>query len=138
VSKSLVKSTAKLRLDEVEISLPVLEGTEHERGIDISKLRAETGLVTVDEGYVNTGSVTSSITFLDGEQGILRYRGYPIEQLAEKSDFVEVAYLLIYGELPTEDQAEDFRRRLRRHTLLHEDMRLFYDGFPEMPTRWRS
>jgi citrate synthase len=130
VSKITALKPAKLAFEGREVDLPVLEGTEGERGIDISKLRSQTGMVTLDEGYVNTGSVTSSITFLDGEQGILRYRGYPIEQLAERSDFVEVAYLLIYGELPTPQQAEEFRGKLRRHTLLHEDMRLFYDGFP--------
>ncbi len=113
-----------------EIDLPVVVGTENEPALDISKLRAQTGFVTLDEGYMNTGATTSSITFLDGEKGILRYRGYPIEQLAGNCDFIEVAYLLIFGELPTEAQLEDFRRSLRRHTMLHEDMRLFYDGFP--------
>jgi citrate synthase len=116
--------------DGKELSLPVIEGTEHERGVDISKLLSEAKLITVDEGFVNTGSTTSAITFLDGEKGILRYRGYPIEQLAQKCDFVEVCYLLIYGELPTTEQLQNFRMTLRRHTLLHEDMRLFYDGFP--------
>jgi len=130
VSNIVALKPAKLVVEGQEHALPVVEGTEGERGLDISKLRAQTGLVTLDEGYVNTGAVTSGITFLDGERGILRYRGYPIEQLAERSDFVEVAYLLIYGELPDADQAKDFRRKLRRHTLLHEDMRLFYDGFP--------
>jgi citrate synthase len=113
-----------------EIDLPVIEGTEKERGLDISRLLASSGLVTLDEGYVNTGSTTSSITFLDGDKGILRYRGYPIEQLAEHCDFVEVCYLLIYGELPKADELNKFRNTLMRHTLLHEDMRLFYDGFP--------
>ena len=122
---------AKLQIgSDKEIELPLIVGTEQERGLDISKLRASTGHVTVDEGYVNTGSTTSAITFLDGEKGILRYRGYPIEELAEKSDFVEVCYLLIYGELPTQDEADRFRMTVRRHTLLHEDMRMFYDGFP--------
>ncbi|MBX3427414.1 MAG: citrate synthase [Pirellulales bacterium] len=122
---------AKLTLpDGKSVDLPVIVGTEDEHGVEIGKLRSSTGYITVDDGYVNTGSTTSSITYLDGEVGILRYRGYPIEQLAEKSDFVEVAYLLIYGELPTPQQAEAFRNTLRRHTLIHEDMRLFYDGFP--------
>ncbi|MBX3433877.1 MAG: citrate synthase [Pirellulales bacterium] len=122
---------AKLTLpDGKSVDLPVIVGTEDEHGVEIGKLRSSTGYITVDDGYVNTGSTTSSITYLDGEVGILRYRGYPIEQLAEKSDFVEVAYLLIYGELPTAQQAEAFRNTLRRHTLIHEDMRLFYDGFP--------
>lgn len=122
--------TARLRVGEQEVELPVVRGTENEVGIDISQLRAATGCVTLDEGYVNTASTTSNITYLDGERGILRYRGYAIEELAEKSDFVEVSYLLIYGELPNARQLETFRNHLRRHTMLHEDMRLFYDGFP--------
>jgi len=121
---------AKLTVGDQEIELPIVEGTEQERGLNIGKLRATAGLVTLDEGYVNTGSTTSEITFLDGEQGILRYRGYPIEQLAAKCDFIEVAYLLIYGELPAAEELETFRMKLRRHTMLHEDMRQFYDGFP--------
>jgi len=125
-----MSEVAKLTVDDQEIELPIVEGTEQERGLDISQLRGTSGLVTLDEGYVNTGSTTSAITFLNGEKGILRYRGYPIEQLAKKCDFVEVAYLLIYGELPTADELQTFRMTLRRHTLLHEDMRLFYDGFP--------
>ena len=125
-----MSDVAKLTLNDTAIDLPVVEGTEHERGLDISKLRAQTGLVTLDEGYVNTGSTTSDITFLNGEQGILRYRGYPIESLAANCDFVEVCYLLIYGELPTTDQLQNFRSAIRRHTMLHEDMRSFYNGFP--------
>ena len=125
-----MSEVGKLTVDGNEIELPIIEGTEKERAVDIGKLRATTGLVTIDEGYVNTGSTTSSVTFLNGEKGILRYRGYPIEQLAAECDFVEVAYLLIYGELPTADQIQSFRTQLRRHTMLHEDMRLFYDGFP--------
>lgn len=121
---------AKLIYDDKQIELSVFEGSEGERAIDIARLRGETGLITLDPGYVNTGSTTSSVTFLDGEQGILRYRGYPIEQLAENCDFVEVSYLLIYGELPTETQLEEFRASIRRHTMLHEDMRSFYNGFP--------
>lgn len=121
---------AKLSLDANEVELPVITGTENEKALDISKLRAQTGYVTVDEGYVNTGSTTSGITFLDGEKGILRYRGYAIEDLAQKCDFVEVSYLLIYGELPTAEQLEEFRLAIRRHSMLHEDMRDFYKGFP--------
>ncbi len=121
---------AKLTVGDQEVELPIVEGTEHELGLDIGKLRAATGVVTLDPGYVNTGSTTSEITFLNGEKGILRYRGYPIEQLAAKCDFIEIAYLLIYGDLPTADELQNFRSRLRRHTLLHEDMRQFYDGFP--------
>ena len=130
VEKTTGAGVARLTFGDQEIELPVIEGTEQEQALDISKLRASTGLITLDEGYVNTGSTRSGITFLDGEKGILRYRGYPIEKLAEKCDFVAVGYLLIYGELPTEDQLEAFRNKLRSHTMLHEDMRSFYDGFP--------
>ncbi|RMH43066.1 MAG: citrate synthase [Deltaproteobacteria bacterium] len=122
--------TAKLIVGDREYELPILEGTEGERALDIRKLRAETGLITLDNGYVNTGSTTSAITFLDGERGILRYRGIPIEELAEKSTFVETAYLLIYGELPTRDQLARFSRLLTYHSMIHEDMRHFFDGFP--------
>jgi citrate synthase len=122
--------TASLKLGDQVFELPVIEGSEAERAIDISKLRGKTGLITIDEGFVNTGSTRSAITFLDGERGILRYRGYPIEQLAAKSDFLETAYLLIYGELPTTQQAQMFRASIRKHTMLHEDMRSFYNGFP--------
>ncbi len=125
-----MSDVAKLQLGAEEFELPVVEGTENERGLDIGELRAQTGLVTLDEGYVNTGSTTSEITFLNGEAGILRYRGYPIEQLAASSDFVEVSYLLMYGELPTASKLEEFRQSLRRHTMLHEDIRSFYSGFP--------
>jgi citrate synthase len=128
--KSSMSEVAKLSLNGEEIDLPVVNGTENERAVDISKLRVQSELITLDEGYMNTGATTSAITFLDGEKGILRYRGYPIEQLAVSCDFIEVAYLLIFGELPTAAQLEDFRCKLRRHTMLHEDMRLFYDGFP--------
>ncbi len=122
--------SAKLVYKNRELELPVITGTEHESAVDISKLRAATGLITMDDGYVNTGSAISAITFLDGEQGILRYRGYPIEQLAERSDFVETSYLLIYGELPTKSQLDYFKTSLERHTMLHEEMKSFYDGFP--------
>ncbi len=121
---------ARLEIDGKTAEFPLIVGTEGEQGIDISKLRAATGAVTLDEGFVNTGSTTSAITFLDGEQGILRYRGYPIEVLAEKCDFVEVAYLLIFGELPTTAQLDAFRESLSHHTMIHEDMRSFYNGFP--------
>jgi citrate synthase len=120
----------KVIYGDQELMLPVVEGSEGERGIDISQLRAKTGLVTLDEGYVNTGSTRSGITYLDGEKGILRYRGYPIEQLAAQSDFIETAYLLIHGELPTAKEAEAFRTGIREHTMIHEDMRSFYNGFP--------
>jgi citrate synthase len=121
---------ARLHIDDKEIDLPLLVGSENERGLDISKLRAQTGCITLDEGYVNTGSTMSAITFLDGEEGVLRYRGYPVEILAENCDFLEVAWLLIYGELPSSKQLDQFRGNIKRHTLLHEAMRRFYDGFP--------
>jgi len=122
---------AKLVVRGKEVELPVIEGTEHEVAIDISKLRAQTGVITLDDGYVNTGSCKSAITFIDGEKGILRYRGYNIQELAEKSTFLEVAYLLIYGELPTKDQFEAFRTKVTRHTMIHEDLKRLYDGFPK-------
>lgn len=121
---------AQLKLIDKEIELPIFIGSEGEESIDISKLRDQTGYVTLDSGYKNTGATTSGITFLDGELGILRYRGYPIEQLAEKSNFIEVAYLLFYGELPTDDQYSDFIDKITKHTLVHEDVKKFFDGFP--------
>lgn len=125
-----MSEVAKLEVGGETVELPIVVGSEQERGIDVSKLLAKTGHITLDEGYVNTGACTSNITFLDGDRGILRYRGYPIEILAEKCDFVEISYLLIYGELPTRRQIEEFRDSLRKHTMLHEDIRLFYNGFP--------
>lgn len=119
-----------LRYADGEYTYPVVESTVGDQGFDISKLRAQTGLVTLDSGYGNTAAYKSAITYLDGEQGILRYRGYPIEQLAERSTFIEVAYLLINGELPTVDQLASFRNDITQHTLLHEDVKRFYDGFP--------
>ena len=129
--KKTSPDVGKLSYGGQEIELPVVSGSEAEQGLDISKLRGSTGLITLDEGYGNTGSTTSSITFLNGEEGILRYRGYPIETIAENCDFVATSYLLIYGELPTAEQLEDFRMSIRRHTMLHEDMRAFYNGFPK-------
>ncbi len=125
-----MSEVAKLKLANKEVDLPVVTGTEREQALDIARLRAQTGLITLDEGYVNTGATLSAITFLDGEKGILRYRGYPIQVLAERSDFVETSYLLIYGELPTAAQLDYFRVSLERHTMLHEDMRSFYNGLP--------
>ena len=122
--------TVKFSYQDTELELPVVEGSEGERGIDISPLRKKTGLVTLDEGFVNTGSTRSGITFLNGEQGVLRYRGYAIEELAANCDFVEVAYLLIYGELPNAEEIQAFREGIREHTMIHEDMRSFYNGFP--------
>src|ERR1041384_5407877 len=125
------KQSAKLTLpDGKEANLPVIVGTEDEHAIDIRSLRNETGYITLDSGYMNTGSTTSSITYLDGEKGVLRYRGYSIEELAEKSDFVEVSYLLINGELPTPEQRKKFSNQLTRHSLIHEDMHHFFAGFP--------
>ncbi|AKD04183.1 citrate synthase [Pontibacter korlensis] len=121
---------AEIILEGKSYQMPVVEGSENEKAIDIASLRAQSGYITLDSGYKNTGATTSAITFLDGEQGILRYRGYPIEQLAEKSNFIEVAYLLIYGSLPTEQELQDFSDRIRRHTLVNEDMRKILDGFP--------
>ncbi len=126
-----MSETAKLIIDDNTYELPVITGTENEKAIDISKLRDQSGYVTLDLGYKNTGATKSAITFLDGEQGILRYRGYSIEELAENSSFIEVAYLLIYGELPTADQLKDFEYNISRHTLVHEDMKKFFDGFPQ-------
>ncbi|RMG45152.1 MAG: citrate synthase [Candidatus Dadabacteria bacterium] len=122
--------TAELKLPGKSISLPIVEGSEGEKAIDIARLRSETGYITLDPGFVNTGSCTSEITFIDGEKGILRYRGIPIEQLAEKSSFLEVSYLLINGKLPTASELEEFTEDIRRHTMLHEDVKRFYDGFP--------
>ncbi len=121
---------AELIIEGKSYKLPVITGSENEKAIDISSLRASTGYITLDTGYKNTGSTTSSITFLDGEKGILSYRGYPIEQLAEKSSFIEVAYLLIYGQLPTQEQINTFSDRINRHTNLHEDFKKIFDGFP--------
>ncbi|ERM81391.1 type II citrate synthase [Rhodonellum psychrophilum GCM71 = DSM 17998] len=121
---------AKLSYGGKEFELPVVEGTENEKAINIAKLRADTGLITLDPGYKNTGATKSAITFLDGELGILRYRGYRIEDLAEKSTFLEVAYLLIYGELPTQSEYEKFSREITTHTLVHEDIKKILDGFP--------
>ncbi len=121
---------AKIVLDGREHEYPVIVGTEGERAIDTRKFRSQTGYITYDEGYGNTGSCLSEITFIDGEKGILRHRGYPIEQLAENSTFMETAYLIIYGELPTEDELTSFRLNVRENANLHEDMRHHFQGFP--------
>jgi len=122
--------TAKLILDDKQLDLPVTVGTENEVGIDISRLRAETGAITFDPSFANTGACESAITYIDGEQGILRYRGYDIATLAEKASFPETCFLLIYGRLPTRPEREDFRTRLTRHSLVHEDMKLLFEGLP--------
>ncbi|MCC6664560.1 MAG: citrate synthase [Polyangiaceae bacterium] len=123
-------SSAKLVYEGKEFSLPVIEGTENERAVDVRKLRAETGLVTYDDGYGNTGSCKSAITFIDGDRGILRYRGYPIEEIAERGRFTEVCYLLIYGRRPTLEELAAWRQKMTMHTLIHEDMKKFYEGYP--------
>lgn len=124
-------NNTELRIDDKTIQLPVITGSENKKAMDISKLRAETGFVTMDYGLKNTAVTKSNITFLNGEEGILRYRGYPIEQLAEKGSFLEVAYLLIYGELPTQDQLNAFTSGVTNHTLIHEDMKKFFEGYPQ-------
>lgn len=126
----MAENNATLKLDGKEIALPIRIGSEGERAIDISALRSSTGLITFDEGYGNTGSCESKITYIDGEKGILRYRGYPIDQLAEKSNFVETAYLVIHGELPTPDQRARFSRLLTTHAPLHEHMSRALSGWP--------
>jgi citrate synthase len=125
-----MSQTAELIVDGKSYQFPVIEGSEQEKAIDIAKLRDLTGYITIDAGYKNTGATKSAITFLDGEEGILNYRGYSIEDLAEKASFLEVAYLLIYGELPTEKQFADFEYEIRTHTLVNEDMRKIFEGFP--------
>ncbi|MGD9133205.1 MAG: citrate synthase [Desulfobacterales bacterium] len=122
--------TIKLIYDGKEYELPVLEGSEGEKAIDISRLRADTGFITLDPGYANTGSCTSSITFMDGEKGILRYRGIPVEELAEKATFKETAYLLINGRLPNQEELTRFSVLLNDNSLVHEDLRAFYENFP--------
>src|SRR3954447_23949892 len=129
-----VQERAKLTLggegNEQTIELPIITGTENERGIDISPLLSKTGHVVLDPAFMNTASTTSAITFIDGEKGILRYRGIPIEELGEKSTFIETAYLLIYGNLPTRDELSKFEHLLTRHSMIHEDMKRFFDGYP--------
>jgi len=122
--------TAQLHFNGEEYEIPVIEGTEKEKALDISKLRSQSGLITLDKGFKNTGATKSSITFLNGEEGILRYRGYSIEDLSSKSNFLEVSYLLIYGELPTTGQLNHFISDISSHTLVHEDVKSILDGFP--------
>ena len=120
----------EIKLKDTSFEASVVTGTENEKAIDIASLRAKTGLVTIDPAFMNTASTKSAITFLDGDKGLLRYRGVPIEQLAEKSTFVETSYLLIYGQLPTQQELDHFSNLLTRHSLIHEDMKHFFDGFP--------
>ena len=121
---------AQLIIKDKTIELPVITGSENEKGIDVTRLRKETNYITFDPSYANTGSCISNITYIDGEKGILRYRGYPIEQLAEKASFVEVIYLMLYGELPNKKELEKFNEDLTYHTLIHEDMKRFFDNYP--------
>jgi len=121
---------AQLTLDGKTIELPIVKGTEDEKAIDVTQLRTETNYITFDPSYGNTGSCSSDITYISGEKGILRYRGYPIEQLADNSSFVEVIYLLLYGELPNETELVSFNKEITYHSLIHEDMKRFFDGYP--------
>ena len=121
---------AQLTLDGKTIELPIVKGTEDEKAIDVTQLRSETKYITFDPSYGNTGSCSSDITYINGEKGILRYRGYPIEQLADNSSFVEVIYLLLYGELPNETELVSFNKEITYHSLIHEDMKRFFDGYP--------
>jgi citrate synthase len=125
-----MSKTATIEIDGKKYEFPIIEGSENEEAIDIKKLRELTGIITLDPGYKNSGSCTSKITFLDGELGILRYRGYSIEDLAEKADFLETSYLLIFGELPTADQLKQFENDIRKYTLVNEEMKSIIDGFP--------
>ena len=122
-------STAKLIYNGEEFEIPVVQGSEGEIALDIRKLRSTTGLIALDPGYGSTGSCTSAITFINGEEGILRYRGYPIEEISQSASFVEVCYLLIYGERPSQDELVQFQHDLTHHTLLHEDMKKFFEGY---------
>src|SRR5438105_2179303 len=125
-----MSTTAKLELDGKTHELPTVVGTEGEKAVDISNLRSTTGYITLDDGYANTGSCTSAVTFIDGEKGILRYRGIPIEELAEHSTFIETAYLLIYGRLPKRPELRRFSELLTENENLHEDMKHHFQGFP--------
>ena len=120
----------ELKINGKTIELPVITGTEKEKGIDVSQLRKDTNYITYDPSYANTGSCASDITYISGEEGILRYRGYPIEQLADNSSFVEVIYLLLYGELPNQEELDSFNKEITYHSLIHEDMKRFFDGYP--------
>ena len=125
-----MSKTASLNLNGEEIELPVTTGSEGEVGIDISKLRPQTGAITLDPSFANTGACESAITYIDGENGILRYRGYDISDLANHASFPEVCHLLIHGRLPTRPERVEFRRLLTNHTLVHEDMKIFFEGIP--------
>lgn len=126
----MAEETAEIKVGDKSIELPLITGSENETAINIGKLRGQSGLITLDPGYKNTGATKSAITFLDGEKGILRYRGYSIEELAEKSTFLEVAYLLIYGQLPDQKTLDNFKSGITHHTLVHEDIKKILEGFP--------
>src|SRR5690606_4830398 len=126
-----MSNNARLEYNGEKYEFPVLEGTENELAIDIKTMRSVTGMITIDPGYKNTGSCTSAITFLDGEKGILRYRGYSIEELAEKADFLEVAYLLIFGELPSQEELSKFHKDIKAESHVDEEMKKILDGFPK-------
>ncbi len=126
-----MSQTAELTLDGKSYELPVIEGSEAEKAVDISKLRGASGLITIDPGFKNTGSTKSAITFLDGEKGILRYRGYPIEQLAEQSNFIEVAYLLVHGELPSSEELSAFEKSINEQNEIPEEVKTILSGFPK-------
>ena len=123
-------SNAKLIIENQTLELPIISGSEKEKAIDISKLRNPTGYITMDPGYGNTGSCSSDITFVNGEKGILRYRGYPIEELAKGTSFTDVAHLLIYGNMDESEEMTKFKKRIKKHANIHEDMKRFFDGFP--------
>ncbi|MGB3565068.1 MAG: citrate/2-methylcitrate synthase, partial [Thermoanaerobaculia bacterium] len=123
-------TTAKLILDGKEYEFPTTVGTENEVGVDFTKLRPTTGAISLDPGYGNTGSCESTITFIDGEKGILRYRGYPIEEIAQEASFTEVCYLLVYGHLPTQRELDTFNEKLTYHSMIHEAMKEFFEDFP--------
>ncbi len=130
LAAEVTTDVATLTVDGATYELPIIEGTEGERAIDISQLRPSSGLITFDSGYANTGSTMSDITFINGEEGILRYRGYPIEQLAEQSTFLETSYLVLHGELPSQEQLDAFTDRITNHSLIHEKILRMYDAFP--------
>ena len=130
-SAKVTDTPAVLKYKDIELKMPVVVGSENEEAIDIASLRAKTGLITLDYGYMNTGSTESAITYIDGDKGILRYRGYPIEELATKGSFLETPWLLINGELPNKEELDTWRTKIIRHTMIHEDIKRFYDGFPK-------
>lgn len=133
-----MSNVAKLEYNGQVYELPIITGTENESSVDIRKLRDTTGLVTFDDGYKNTGSTKSKITFIDGDKGILRYRGYGIEELAEKAEFMEVAYLLIYGKLPNEAEYTEWKKQMTRHSLVHEDVKKYLMLILQVRTLWVS